>query len=77
MDKEILEGFITLREASCLYKKSPSTIQRKICTEDNQKRVYAGIDNNLIIGRDCFKVGNIWVINKKRLEEIYRNEIVH
>ena len=76
MDKEILEGFITLREASRLYKKSPSTIQKKICTEDNQKRVYAGIDNNLIIGRDCFKVGNIWVINKQRLEEIYRNEIV-
>ena len=77
MDKEILEGFITLREASRLYHKSPSTIQKKICTEDNQKRIYAGINNNLIIGVDCFKVGNIWVINKQRLEEIYRNEIVH
>ena len=76
MDKEILEGFITLREASHLYKKSPSTIQRKICTEDNQKRAYAGINNNLIIGVDCFKVGNVWVISKQRLEEIYRNEIV-
>ena len=77
MDIKLLEGFITLRDASRLYHKSPSTIQRKICTEDNQKRTYAGINNNLIIGVDCFKVGNIWVINKQRLEEIYRNEIVH
>lgn len=58
-------GYIPLREASKKYGKDPSTFIKKMKYEVLPNR------NDLIIDRDCIKIGNQWLIRIDRLVEIY------
>lgn len=66
----MLEGFITIPEASKLYGKDATTIRRKLRTKDwimTRKRKVEVLE----IGVDAFLIGNTWIVSKERLSEIY------
>ena len=66
----MLEGFITVAEASKKYNRHMTSIRRKIKTrewvETRKRKV-----NVLIEGEDAFLIGNTWIVKEERIREIY------
>lgn len=61
----MLDNFITVTEAAKLVNRERSVILRRIA----EKPVVGA--KKLIVGRDCIKVADIWLIKKDALLKIY------
>lgn len=69
----MIDGFITVLEASKKYNKHVTSIRRKIkpkeWIESRGRKVEV-----LEEGKDAIRIGNTWLIKIERLEQIYGNK---
>jgi hypothetical protein len=68
-DLKIVEDWITITQAAELVNRDRSTIQKRISKEQNR------LNSRLVIGKDCICKGSTWLINKKRILEIYKDKL--
>lgn len=66
----MIDGFITVLEASKKYNKHVTSIRRKIKSKEWIKTRGRRVDV-LEEGKDAIRIGHTWLIKIDRLEEIY------